>query len=527
VYAAAAPGDESGGTANAFQNAFAASAAPFGTGATPAGATPVAIGADPAPGVARTHYAVDIQQDSGTVRLIVIDNGAGSLSASDPLQNPAEPQQAWLTQVLDDAKAHGIPAIVMGNRSLNPQDAPQAASDGPTVAALLRDHGASAYIYDSPERQIESTVPAGDGGIPAFGSGTLGYDAPNDTFGIPGLLMLEIDAAHRDPATNRAPVATRLIPVIEDLALDAVDGRVLNRSRPALFRALGRRPRSGDRNANGGGSYVALPNPSCAGSGCAGRLEPEVTFTSSDPDIANFVRQDPQSTNPRKPFVDPKTDKPVSDPTSGLLCAFNSGTTTISVAAGGLTYSTQLTVRGGSVLRPCGTVPLSPQHLPVQRASAAVAATPPAAQPQPSPPASVVAPVPVPVPARLPSPVASPPVVVPPAATLAPTFGTVLPPPSLSPRPIPPSGTSPVSSPTSVTQPATKVEEHREEELAPEQQQSAVRYVHGSGNTLPPGSALALLLAAGLIGAGVRSQIQRRDRGQRLAHSYAPPTRPR
>ena len=534
VYAAAAPGDETGGTAGAFQRAFADAPAPFGTAPAVAGATPVELGAAPDSGLARTHYAVDVAQGSGRVRVIVIDNAAGSLSASDPMQNPREPQRAWLEQVLDNARAGAIPAVVMGNRSLNPQDGARAAADAAQVATLLRDHGASAYLYDSPERQIASTIPAGEAGIPSFGSGTLGYRVDDDAFGVPALLMLELDTARRDSATNRVPVATRLIPVVEDLALEAIDGRVLNRSRPALFRALGRRPRSGDRsstNTSGSDPYVALPNPSCAGTGCAGRLEPEVRFVSSQPDIADFVRQDPASTNPRKPFVDPATDKPVPDAASGLLCAFNAGTTTVSVAAGGLTYTTTLTVRGGSVLRPCGTVPLSPRNLPAQQATAPVAPAPAPSQPQPAQPAAEVtlpAPVPAP-PAATPAAAAPPPPApfVPPGSNAQAVVGTIVPPPGLSPRPIPPSGTSPVSSPTSVVQPATRVEKEREEELAPEQQQSAVRYVHGSGNAIPPGAVLALLLAAGMLGAGLRPRTQGRDRGEELAMSYAPPARRR
>lgn len=530
VFATPAPGDETGGTGAAFQRAFDGAPAPFGHAAAAAGATPVQLGAAPKDGLARTHYAVDVEQGEGRVRVIVIDNARGSLAASDLLasRNPDEPQLPWLVQVLDDAKQKRIPAVVMGNRSLNPADGAQAASDASDVAALLRDNGASAYLYDSPERQVASTIPAGENGIPAFGSGTLGYGQTGDRgFSAPALLMLELDTTRRDATSNRAPIATRLIPVIEDLALEAIDGRVLNRSRPALFRALGRRPRSGDRWFEGPTSdpYVALPLPTCAGTGCPGRIEPEVRFTSSDPDIANFVRTDPKSTNPRKPFVDAATDKPVADAASGLLCAFNAGTTTISVAAGGLTYSTTLTVRGGSVLRPCGTVPLNPARFTARPAAAPVAPAPapPAAQPQPTPPAAVPAPVAVPVlpPAPVNQPAATP-SVVPPAATPNPTIATVLPPPSLSPRPIPPSGTSPVSSPTSVTQPATKVEKEREEELAPEQQQSAVRYVDGSGNTLPPSAVLALLLAAGMLGAGVRSRAHKNGRGEKLAMSYAP-----
>ena len=39
----------------------------------------------------------------------------------------------------------------------------------------------------------------------------------------------------------------RLIPLIDDLSIQAVDGTLLRRSRPALFQGLGRRPLAGDR----------------------------------------------------------------------------------------------------------------------------------------------------------------------------------------------------------------------------------------------------------------------------------------
>ena len=66
-------------------------------------------GAGPGPG-ARTHYAFDSSGAGGTVRVVVIDNSLGSLAASDPHQNPAEPQEPWLRAVLADARAEGIPA---------------------------------------------------------------------------------------------------------------------------------------------------------------------------------------------------------------------------------------------------------------------------------------------------------------------------------------------------------------------------------------------------------------------------------
>jgi hypothetical protein len=536
TFAAVSPGDEGNGNAAGFVAGFASAAAPLGPAAAPSGITPVAAAAL-ASGGARTHDAADVTGPAGAVRVVVIDNAAGSLAASDPAQNPAEAQRPWLITVLDDARARQIPSIVMGSRSLDPADGGAAATDGADVAGLLRDHGASAYVYDDPGRQRATIVPAGDAhGIPAYGSGTLGYRPSGDEtrgFGLPGLLLLELDIAHRDAATNRVPAAVRLVPVVEDVALEAVDGRVLNRSRPALFRGLGRRPRSGDRrsqSASGSDPYVALPNPSCAATGCAGRVEPEVTFTSSDPDIANFVRQDPTSDNPRKPYVDPASDKVVADATSGLLCAFNAGTTTVSVAAGGLTYSTTVTVRAGSVLRPCGTTPLSPARLAAAAVPTATPAPAPAPLPataQPTPSTAPPAPVPAPPPPVAPpaAPPAAPAAVLatpflPPATTPASLPGTPVPPPGISPRPIPPSGTSPVQSPSSVVNPATKVERQREEEIAPEQQQSAVRYVPGDHR--PPILPLGLLVLAGaLAGTAISPRLRRRDRGEELAMSYA------
>ena len=509
---------------------FAGFSAPFGAG----GGQPL------------THYAADVGTSAGTVRVVVIDNSAGSLAASDPQQNPPEAQEPWLRGELGAARARGVPVVVMGTRSLNrfEPDGSVIATDADQIAALLRDAGASAYVYDSPEAQRAATIPAGDpNGIPTFGSGTLGYRSAADSvrgFGHPGLLLLELNVAERNRATNRAPVGVRLIPVIEDLAIEAVDGRVLNRSQPALFRGLGRRPRSGNRPGAGGDPYVHLPNPACVG-GCVGRIEPEARFASSDPDIANFVRQDPASSNPRKPFIDPRTDSTVADASSGLLCAFNAGTTTVSVLSGGLSYSTTVTVRGGSVLRPCGTVPLARGRFPERANPGAVGAPPPApAQQQPNPINPEVVPPPpgeaappvqqtpsVPpaaaptVPEALPNPAQSPPSNPVPLTSLP-----AIPPPrpATSARPIPPSGTSPVTSSATVYQPAAKVERQREDEEALEHQQSAARYL-AEDRRLVGGLVLALVLGAALAGTAIRPRRRPGDRGERLARSYASTTR--
>jgi hypothetical protein len=46
----------------------------------------------------------------------------------------------------------------------------------------------------------------------------------------------------------------------------------------------------------------------------------------------------------------------VASDQSGLFCAYNAGTTTVSITTGGLTYSEPVTVQSGFAEYPCGTV---------------------------------------------------------------------------------------------------------------------------------------------------------------------------
>jgi hypothetical protein len=530
VYAALGSDDVANGAGSAaFQSAFSAFPAPFGGGAAPAGVSTAGIpGAVPAGG-ARTHYAFDSGGPGGTVRVVVIDNSRGSLAASDPFQNPPEAQLPWLEAVLADARAKGIPTIVMGNRSLNTSFTPKlnVAGDGTEVARALVAGGASAYVFDRPEENRVMQIPAGGAAtIPSFGTGTLGYrsqlsgvvgaDAADSLFGDSGVMVLELDASRRDPNTNRAPVAVRLIPVIQDLSLEATDGTLLRRSIPALFSGLGRRPLGGDRwgvaaagsgipNPSGSSPYTAFPPEPCLVAGCANRIVPEYSFTSSDPDIADFVRQDPASTNQHKPFLD-KNDKVVTDNSSGLLCPFNAGTTTVTIGAGGFSYSEQVTVQGGSVRRPCGTRPLRPDRF---KRAATVGTPPPPPPPPPggSPPVEFTPPPPPPAPPAAPpppnpvhvippAPLAPPPFIPPPAIFAAAVPAAILPPPPPVVRPLPPGG-----APARTYQ----VEEKREEEAAIEESQAFSRYEPDDegGSTVPP-YLLGLVLIAAIGGASVR-----------------------
>jgi hypothetical protein len=528
VFGTVSAGDSEGGSAGTFSTAFAAFAAPFGEGSLPAGISTANIPSPSGPlrPGARTHYAFDSTGPQGTVRVIVIDNSRGSLAASDPYQNPAEPQAPWLAQMLADARARGIPAIVVGSRELNPNLPPalNVASDAGEEAQIMVAGGASAYLYERPEESRTSQIPSGGAQtIPEYGTGALGYRSsisdsftpgqPDALFGTTGYLLVSVNVAARNPATNVAPTSARLIPLVQSLSLDPVDGTLLRRSAPALFQGLGRRPIAGDRwgavsassgnpNPPGADPYSQFPPTLCLQSDCASAIEPEYTFTSSETEIANFVEQDPNSTNLRKPLQN-ANGQVIPDSKSGILCAFNAGTTTVTVSAGGLSYSTQVTVLGGSVEQPCGTVPLSASHF----AHAAAVPTPPA--PAPPPPAPAPAPAPIapppapsvaPVPAAPAKPVVKPPL-PPPVLLFTPLFQlpaqapvpAVPPPPAAGfGQPIPPGGAT-----------VRVFEEKKEEEEATEQSQAFARYS-------PIGYGLPLVALILLAGAGTSIVRDRR-----------------
>ena len=534
--------------------------APFGSAAPPAGITPLSA-TGPDGSSAHTHYAFDSDGPGGAVRVIVIDNSRGSLQASDPFQSPAEPQLPWLVAALDAARARGIPSVVMGSRDLNSRATPplNVATDADAVAKALVAGGASAYFYDRPEENRAGTIPAGaPQTIPSFGTGTLGYRSPvanaastgkpDARFGDPAYLLAQVDMAKRDAASNRAPVSVRTIPIIGDLSLQPVDGTLLRRSRPSLFQGIGRRPISGDRwgpiaggtpEPPGGDPYVAFPAAPCTTTGCSTRLTPEFSFESSDPDIGDFVRQDPASTNLRKPFIGPG-DKVVTDAASGLFCPFNAGTTTVTIRAGGLTYSTKVTVQAGSVQRPCGTRPLNPERFVQKPAAPAVAPPPAPAGPAPAsnpPPTPLVPPPPPPVPVVPPPAVAAKIAPKPPSPPI-PTLPALPPLPPLTP-PVPPTPDNVAGQRTQPPPPAGSfarpippggatirvTEEKREEEAAPESSSAASAYHPDEHGPIAPWLAgLAVIAAA--AGASLSLGSRRRDRRMETAIAAAHPRRP-
>jgi hypothetical protein len=251
-------------------------------------------------------------------------------------------------------------------------------------------------------------------------------------------------------------------------------------------------------------------------------MTPEYTFTSSDPDIADFVAVDPATSNLRKPLQG-ADGKVVTDAHSGLLCAFNPGRTTLTVSAGGMSYSQVVTVQTGSVQQPCGTRPLSPDKFrrveqpsgaatppPAPAPAPAVAPSPSPAPPPPPPPAAPQAP-PARAPARAPR--APPPAVPFVPAPLVPGEVPLKPP---SQRPI--VGVSPPPPATSFTSPTPPggatvrvYEEKREEEVAPESSQAFARYDPDEHVPLAP-ALLGVALLAAFAGTALTLGVRRRDR---------------
>lgn len=506
VYVAPAPSDlDASGSLNTFAAAMG--------GDAPVGSAPPGT---PQPPAGSGAYAIESAGKGGNVRVIVLDFSGSALGAG---------ELEWLEAQLAQAHAAGVPAIVMGGADIaEPSASNYDGQDAPTLSAALLAGGASAYLFDSPGENRVEQIGSGTDAIPAYGSGTLGYVpppvSPEEFLGASGFLTVSVNVAARDAASNRTPVSATLVPSISQLGLDATGGTLLRRSSVSLFQGLARRPAGGLELTGGLGSssgtiapdpYVPIPE-TCIGAVCSRFVAPAYTFTSSNPDIGNFVAQEPSNPNPLAVLQNAKGE-PIADEHSGLFCAFNPGTTTVTLATGGLSYSEQVTVQAGSVEQPCGTVPL--KHPP---AAAVGAPAPPPVAPAPASPPPSPAPlalVPPPPPALAPvTPLPPTPTPAPPVTPFffrplvaAPLVAAVLPPPPVLARPIPPSGAATVS----VLAVAPK-EEQEDEEAVENARASMAAYRPEEEHHLPALSLLALIAIAAGAGTGIR----RMGRGRRV-----------
>src|SRR4029077_18145321 len=423
-----------------------------------------------------------------------------------------EVQRAWLGEELHGAEQAGIAAIVVGSANLNAQIEAGEAWAREIAEVIIAEH-ASAYFYDAPEENVTAPLKRSqseNSAVPTFGSGTLGYDSvvkaeKLDFIGHSGFLLVEVGAYNQ--AEKRAPVKPRLIPNVGELAMEAKDGMLVRRSHVALFAALARRPRSrgaAARFSTLNESLVYIPVPAnCVGSRCANGIFPEYTFSSSREDIGDFVEPNLATGDPRS--VLPNTEgNPTHDPASGLFCAYNAGTTVVTISAGGLSASLTVTVQAGSVRRPCGTQPL--KELPSQQAASV--APPPAPAPAPAGPAPASTPSQLALPppaaplARAPAPAHPAPaphtpffLAAPPPAPLLAIVPLPVPTPG---RPTPPSGTSPVTSPVGAPE-----REEEEEEATESVGNNAVAY-RAPEHEPTPVYILGIVALAAFAGASVR-----------------------
>ena len=199
-------------------------------------------------------------------------------------------------------------------------------------------------------------------------------------------------------------------------------------------------------------------------------------------------------------------EQPIPDAKSGLFCAYNAGTTIVTISAGGLSASLPVTVQAGSVRRPCGTTRLTEQPAKSKAATSPPPAPAPAASPAgPTPVPLVIPPIPaaaVVVPAAVAHHVAATPPFFLPASPTAPLLAAVPAPVPTPARPTPPSGTSPVSEPVEAP------EKEEEPESATESvSNQAVAYREGEHDPSPVYLIGVLVLAAfaGASTAGARA----------------------
>jgi hypothetical protein len=378
------------------------------------------------------------------VLVVVLDYSSGALGPE---------QKAWLRDQLLAAKREHFRSLVVGTASLGfalPDPALAGpvlqATDAAAVRSILFEGGASAYFYDYPGANVRSWMTSGDLSIPAFGTGALGYSQPrgssSDWLGSSAALLANF--GHDEPEqSNIFPVTVRAIPQIVSLSMRNDRGSRLNAGETVLFEGLGRRPAAGIRiEEEAGAPRFAGPEPyevipfagpdlRCRGANCDYRVAVEYRFSSSDPEVGDFV----------------------PDETSPLFCAKSPGTTTVSLTAGGLSYSTPVTVTADQVRPSCRQAPVDarlrnaePQS-PTLRPEAQTTPAPPAPTHQSPPPPQLLAtpPTAVPVPPLTPAAIVPPPwpvIVQPPAPP-----GAINPVSTASPAGAPVPGASPAFAP--------------------------------------------------------------------------------
>ncbi|HKD93343.1 MAG TPA: Ig-like domain-containing protein, partial [Gaiellaceae bacterium] len=283
-------------------DAFAGSPAPFGSGPLPAKIK--SAGSGGTDGSLHRYYAFDARQNGGTLRIIVLDNSAGSLDSTWPGQTQ------WLQTQLAAASSASLPVVVVTSLPLGPAGQPGIASDGASVTSLLLNAGVLAVFTTNPsqlDQQFAIPDPTKFPQIPEYEGASLGYQQSGNN----GVLWDEVDVD-----TNAKTVTVSGIPVIDSLSIKPLNGLTVARSSTLQFQGIGRRPvgslatTPNNDTFPGFDNYVTIP----ASGLCSGCTPPAYVFASSNPSVGDFVT--PSGSSSAFPFIDPKTGKPDQNPTS-------------------------------------------------------------------------------------------------------------------------------------------------------------------------------------------------------------------
>ena len=346
------------------------------------------------PGCESAYYAVEKE---GVWVLVLDDSQQGDVNQA---------QREWVERRLGAAGAEAKPVIVVGNANLGAQVAahdieaagcsPRWSAKTPTAAGDPGHYVASAYFYDSPEANVQEQL--NYNGAPARGVRV-------------GHARLRAARHTRTRATStarRASCSATSTPTERKAerrsagvgAADPRDRRTGARSgqwdaaapqqRVAVRRA--RAPPARGLPGERTNRRVAVPGRpvhadplAVRGDGLpdgrAARIRTRILGQGSGPlRRAQHRLQQPATKCCRTPKANrsPTNGKRASRSAaqSGLFCAFNPGTTTVTIRAGGLSASLPVTVEAGSVREPCGTVPLKPRPLPETAVEPAAAASP-------------------------------------------------------------------------------------------------------------------------------------------------------
>jgi hypothetical protein len=318
-------------------DAFAQAPAPFGARPAPEAITPLASGG--AVGAVHRYYAFDAAQGGSVIRVIVLDNS--SQIADGPALDSE--QSGWLDRQLEDVRATARPTIVVLGQPLNTATN----SSQLDLALRLVDAGVLAVVVagDTNDNRPWPPEVRPELRIPLIAGATLGYQQTRNN----GVVWYAIAV---DVVNRTVSVESR--PIIDSLALKPLIGLTVARSQTLAFEAVGRRPTGtlattpNEPSFPGFDNYVNVPAPQC--DFC---VLPGYAFESSDPTIGDFVL--PSGPGSRYPRLDSE-GRPIRARSSGLFCAFNSGSTTVSITVGTRRASLPVTVLAGGFGRPCGTV---------------------------------------------------------------------------------------------------------------------------------------------------------------------------